>query len=123
MGAKVYKSLDELTPKQHKWLVEYLKTGEASTAAVRAGYSPNTAHAQGSAIKKQLAPLLKERMKEVMLADSMDLQEIFALWSKIGRDADESTKSRLKATELLAKALGGFVEKVEVKQVDSEWFK
>lgn len=37
----------KLTPKQRRFVLEYLLDGNATQAAVRAGYSPRTAHQQG----------------------------------------------------------------------------
>ena len=43
-----------LTPKQHRFVTEYLVDLNASQAAVRAGYSPRTAAQRGSRLLKNV---------------------------------------------------------------------
>ena len=43
-----------LTPKQHRFVTEYLVDLNASQAALRAGYSPRTAPQQGSRLLKNV---------------------------------------------------------------------
>lgn len=42
-----------------------------------------------------------------------DMEEINEFWTSVMRDKDESTKNRLRASELRAKASGAFIEKVQ----------
>lgn len=69
-------------------------------------------------IEKRRAELTKE-IKSNSIAE---LEDIFEFWTKVFRDKDEYMKNRIKASELLAKAKGGFIEKVEVKEVNTDWF-
>jgi phage terminase small subunit len=52
----------KLTPKQQRFLAEYLRDANATQAAVRAGYSARTAHVQGWRLLKnvEVARALKE---------------------------------------------------------------
>ena len=38
------------------------------------------------------------------------------------KNEDIKTNERLKASELLAKSQGAFIEKVEVKEIETDWF-
>jgi phage terminase small subunit len=42
------------------------------------------------------------------------MEEVNAFWTQIMRDKEQATKDRLKASELRARAAGGFVEHVNV---------
>ena len=63
-----------------------------------------------------------ELSKEIKSDSIASLEDIFKFWTKTFNDEDLKQADRLKASELLAKAKGGFVEKVEVKKVDTNWF-
>ena len=40
--------MDKLTPKQERFANEYIKTLNVTQSAIKAGYSPNSAHVTGS---------------------------------------------------------------------------
>lgn len=67
-GARV----DGLLPKQAKFVAEYLISGNATQAAIHAGYSPKTAHVIGQENLKKpaIASLLAE--KQVVIAKRQD---------------------------------------------------
>ena len=52
-----------------------------------------------------------------------DMVEINAFWTAVMRDKAQETKDRLKASELRARSAGGFIDRQELRMVDSEWFK
>ncbi len=126
---RIYKKGDKLTVKQEKWINEYIKCNDYTTASRNAGYkgSDDNLKAMGYQNSIKFKELLEEKRRE--LSDSLnkstiaELDDIFEFWTKTLKDNDEYMKNRLKASELLAKAKGAFVEKVEVKEVESEWFK
>jgi hypothetical protein len=66
----------ELTPKQRAFVLEYLKDRNATQAAIRAGYSPNTAAEQGYELlrKPQVAEFLAQQEQQMVT----DLREMFA---------------------------------------------
>lgn len=65
--AEAGKRVDGLLPKQAKFVAEYLVDGNATQAAIRAGYSPKTAYQSGAEnLKKpQIAALLSEKQTVV----------------------------------------------------------
>ena len=46
------------------------------------------------------------------------MEEVNAFWTKVMNDEHEKTQDRLKASELRAKAAGGFLERVELSGAD-----
>ena len=107
-----------LTPKQHRFVTEYLVDLNASQAALRAGYSPRTAPQQGSRLLKNvdvqaaIATQQSQQLQavEVRIEDVLrdlkaiahtDLQTLSEQSGIPARWAD-----KLKALELLMKHLG-----------------
>lgn len=125
---KPYKEGDKLTPKQERWIDEYLITNDYTTASRNAGYGGNDNNLKSIGYQNSLKfkDLLKKRREELtseIKSNSIaTLEDIFEFWTKMFNDPKASNKDKLKASELLAKAKGGFVEKVEVKKVDTDWF-
>jgi hypothetical protein len=65
MTVREVQSLSKLRPKQQKFLLAYATSGNATQAALQAGYSPTTARQQGSRI------LANKLTQEAMLAYGM----------------------------------------------------
>ena len=126
---KIYKPGDKLTPKQQKWIDEYIKCDDYTTASRNAGYNGNDAALRNMGYQNSIK--FKEILdaRRIEIAERLDkegianLEEIFSFWTDVFKDNTEYMKDRLKASELLAKAKGGFIEKVEVKPIESDWFK
>ena len=104
-----------LSDKQRAFVAEYLKDCNASQAAIRAGYASKNANVTGprllvnvrikTAIQEGQAALTSER-----IADAAELREF---WTGLVRQDDALMGERLKASELMAKALQMFTIKVE----------
>ncbi len=126
VNKKPWKLGDRLTSKQEKWIEEYIKCDNLTEATINAGYTcknPRAMGYQNSVRFKELIDKRRLEIKQEIKKDSIaNLEEVFEFWTKVFTDKNEAMKDRLKASELLAKAKGGFVEKVEVKQVDTDWF-
>lgn len=125
---KPYKQGDKLTPKQERWIDEYIKCNDFTTASRNAGYNGNnnTLRTIGYQNSLKFKDLIKERRVELsneIKSDSIaSLEDIFKFWTETFNNEDNKQTDRLKASELLAKAKGGFIEKVEVKKVNTDWF-
>ena len=123
-----YQKGDKLTPKQERWIDEYIKTNDYTTASRNAGYSGSNdnlraiGYQNSLKFKELLTERRKELSKELKKETVASLDEIFEFWTKTFTNKKEFMKNRLKASELLAKAKGGFVEKVEVKPIITDWF-
>lgn len=117
---------DSVTEKQKAW-IDYYKQGHTATEAARlAGYkakNDNSFQSIGAENLRKLAEFVKDRDSILESPRIADMQEINAFWTEIMRDNGADVKDRLKASELRARAAGGFVDRQEVALVDSEWFK
>ena len=125
---KPYIKGDKLTPKQEKWIDEYIKCNDYTTASRNAGYkgsntSLKTMGYQNSLkFKNLLNDRRKELTKEIINNSIAELEDIFTFWTNVFQNDEYSTRDRIKASELLAKSKGAFIEKVEVKEVNTDWF-
>ncbi len=126
---KVYKVGDKLTVKQQKWIDEYIKCDDYTTASRNAGYTGNDVTLknmgyQNSIKFKEIIETRKREVSEKINNDGVaELEEIFEFWTSVFKDEGNKMRDRIKASELLCKAKGGFIEKVEVKPIESDWFK
>ena len=91
--------------------------GNATEAALKAGYSPKTAYSQGQRLLKndEVKAAIAARQAPNSAARIADRQERQSFWTQIMRDPDEDMRNRLKAAELLGRSECDFVEKVELK--------
>ena len=125
---KPYKKGDKLTPKQERWIDEYIKCNDYTTASRNAGYSGNnnTLRTIGYQNSLKFKDLINDRRVElsnkITKKSIASLEDIFKFWTETFNNKENKQADRLKASELLAKAKGGFIEKVEVKKVDTDWF-
>lgn len=104
----------KLTQKQKIFCEEYIKTGNASDAARKAGYSPKTAPFIGAEnLKKpQISAYIKSRLDEQDAALVADANEVLRFYSAVMRGEirdqfglDPSLADRIKAADSLAKRL------------------
>ncbi len=127
-NVRIYKLGDKLTVKQQKWIDEYIKCDDYTTASRNAGYTgtdttlKNMGYQNSIKFKELLDARRLEISKKINNHNIAELEEIFEFWTNTFKDNSEETKNRIKASELLAKAKGGFIEKREVKVVDTDWF-
>lgn len=127
-----------MTPRQQKFCDEYLINGNATEAAIRAGYSRKTAKQTGSEnlAKPDLRAYIDEQLEKIHSAKIADAEEVLKYLTSVMRgehteqvlklvgegvqkitDIDVSAKERLKAAELIGKRYGLFTEKVGVEGV------
>ena len=112
----------KLTPKQKAFADYYIETGNATEAAIRAGYNKKTARQIGSMnlTKVDIKIYIEERLKEIENKRIADGKEVLEYLSKVmrGEEKDQfgleaSLQDRTKAAELLGKRYRLFTEKVE----------
>ena len=104
----------KLRPKQQAFVNAY--AGNATAAALAAGYSKKTAYSHGQRLLKnvEIQEAIKDREIKRMaptIATRLERQEF---WTSVLRSEDESMKDRLKAAELLGKSEGDFLERIEM---------
>ena len=101
-----------LTKKQQKFIQAY--SGNAADAARAAGYSSRTAKAIGFELltKPDIKEAIQERERE--RTDSMiaTREERQTFWTSVLRDPETELRDRLRASELLGKSEGDFLERV-----------
>lgn len=108
----VKQQYDKMTDLQKKWFDAYLTNRDGTLSAKIAGYSggrTTLAHV-GSMNKEKMQHMLDvmdTHAKEVVQAVS-SLTEIYRFWGETLVDQSHSMTNRLKASELLARALGAF---------------
>lgn len=105
---------DKLTAKQRRFVEAY--TGNATAAAIAAGYSEKTARFMGheNLTKPYILAEIKARdtiRSTPLIASRAERQQF---WSSVMRDKDQQMRDRLKAAELLGKSEADFVERQEI---------
>ena len=129
----------KLTEKQKRFVVEYIKDYNATQAAIRAGYSEQTAYSQGNRLLKkvEIKKAIKELQDEIRkgnIAEAIEVEEFLSLAMR-GEIEEEvvvtenigdyesrariikkqlSAKERIRAAELLGKRYALFTEKVDM---------
>lgn len=108
----------KLTAKQQRFVDAY--DGNATKAAIAAGYSPRSAYAVGQENMKKpvILAAIQARENERNAPLIMTREERQTMWSEIARDKGERTQDRLKASELLGKSEADFVERQEISGPD-----
>lgn len=103
----------KLTRKQRLWVDAYFgaSLGNAADAARYAGYK--NPRVSGSLLKRQLAPLLKEREEELRSKSALTPEECLSLLRQIAYDVHH--KDRLRAIELSLKVHGLLSDKLEIR--------
>lgn len=114
---------DKLRPKQKAFADYYIECGNATEAAVKAGYSKKTARQIGTEnlSKPSISEYIAERMKSVEEKRIATGDEVLRYLTSVMRgeekdqfELDASLQDRTKAAELLGKRYGLFKDKVEV---------
>ena len=108
---------ETLSAMQEKFCLEYRKhEGNATAAAMAAGYSERTAGSQGNRLLKNVE--IQKRIKE--LADDAIRKQIIGLdrralvLSKIAQDDGADTQARIRAIDVLNKMDGVYIFKAEI---------
>ena len=106
-----------MTPKQERFVAEYLLDMNATAAAIRAGYSRKSASAIGNEnLKKpEISEAIKKALEEKHSALIAERRERQRFWTETLRNEEEDMKNRLRASELLAKSECDFTEKVKAE--------
>lgn len=130
-----------LTTKQKRFCEEYLVSGNATDAALKAGYSKKTARSVGceNLTKPDIKNYIDEKLKEIESRKIADAAEVMRYLTSVMRNEtkeevpvvvnngdwsevqmvkkDTSIKDRNKAAEMLAKRFGILTDKVSLEIV------
>jgi len=105
----------EFTPRQKKFIAAY--NGNGAEAARKAGYSPKCADRQAEWLLRnpEIRAAIEKRETKTINKLIMDREERQAFWSEMARGEVPRTKAdhRLRASELLGKSEGDFLERRE----------
>ena len=105
-----------MTYKQELFIQEYIKTGNATSSAIKAGYSKKTARAIGQ--ENLTKPALKKRIEELSqkIANNniMAAKERQEYLTKLINSDYVKVSDKLKALDILNKMTGEYIQKVEV---------
>lgn len=126
--------MSKLTLKQQRFADEYIICGNATEAAIKAGYAPKAAYQTGAEnLKKpQIKSYIDKRLEELKSEKVADQQEVLEFLTSVMRgekqeqtlcsmgelgqtviDIDVGAKDRIKAAELIGKRHRLWTEKVE----------
>ncbi|MDH5017571.1 terminase small subunit [Limosilactobacillus fermentum] len=117
--------------KQQRFVDEYIISGNATQAAIKAGYSKKTANriATENLSKPVIKTAIDQRNAEIQSEKTMDMQEVMELLASIARgETTEETvtnkgdvietatrnSDKLKALELIGKRFGAWTDKKEI---------
>ena len=130
-GKEVSSITKRLTLKQQRFVDEYIISGNATQAAIKAGYSKKTANriATENLSKPVIKTAIDQRNAEIQSEKTMDMQEVMELLASIARgETTEETvtnkgdvietatrnSDKLKALELIGKRFGAWTDKKEI---------
>lgn len=120
-----------LTQKQQRFVDEYIISGNATQAAIKAGYSKKTAAvtATENLRKPNIKAAIEKRNEEIKSEKTADMVEVMEYLTSVMRGeqtesvatakgvydgVEVSAKDRIKAAELIGKRHGAWTDKKEV---------
>lgn len=104
-----------MTPKQSAFVDYYAASGNAVDAARKAGYKKPHPQGAENLQKPTIQQELAKRNKEITDRRIATIRERQEFWTAVlrGQEPDADMKDRLKASELLGKCHGDFIDRVE----------
>lgn len=107
-----------LTPRQKRFVE--LFDGNATEAARAAGFKNPNVYSNDLMKKPEIVAAIRAREKERNAEGIMTREQRQIFWSMIARDTSQKTTDRLRASELLARSEGDFLERHELTGADGE---
>lgn len=115
----------KLTPKQKRFVAEYLKTGNGTESARRAGYAGNDVTLANVATENLRKPYIAQaiekantkRSERLELEADWELKQCLDILEECRREGD--LKTAIQAVNTVGKLRGKFVQKIEVGLADS----
>ncbi|WP_282806453.1 terminase small subunit [Lactobacillus isalae] len=123
--------MTKLTQKQRRFIDEYIISGNATQAAIKAGYSKKTARkiGQENLTKPDIKAAIEKRNAEIQSKKTADMTEVMEYLTSVMRgeqtesvatskgvysNVEVSAKDRIKAAELIGKRNGAWTDKKEI---------
>lgn len=99
-----------MNSRQERFCLEYAASGNATKAAIAAGYSPKTARVQGNRLltKADIQRRLRELGTDIQTRKIAKIKDVQIFWSEVMQNPENKTADRLKASELIARSQGAF---------------
>lgn len=90
--------------------------GNITESAIAAGYSPKSAHSIGSKLLKnvEIQEAIKARQDKRLSLVIASREQRQAFWSEVMNDENLFMKDRLRASELLGRSEGDFLDRHEI---------
>ena len=124
-------SITKLTQKQRRFIDEYIISGNATQAAIKAGYSKKTAAvtATENLRNPNIKAEIEKRNAEIQSEKTADMTEVMEYLTSVMRGeqtesvatskgvfpgVEVSAKDRIKAAELIGKRNGAWTDKKEI---------
>lgn len=107
-----------LTPRQKRFVE--LFDGNATEAARAAGFKNPNVYSNDLMKKPEIVAAIQAREKERNADGIMTREQRQIFWTMIARDTSQKTTDRLRASELLAKSEGDFIERKELTGANGE---
>ena len=100
-----------MTDKQRVFAEHYAQSGNATQAAIAAGYSPRSAYSQGSRMLKndEVAAFLRQLQADLAAKRTADAQEVRETLTAFLRDGKQKTCDRLRAADQLLRSGGEYL--------------
>lgn len=106
-----------LTEQQKKFCDNFIKSGNATQSYMDAGYTAKGAAARANASRlltyDNVKEYIEQRSKSIEKDTIAGIQEVKEFWTEILRSEKQDVKDRMKASELMAKTYGAFLDRVE----------
>ena len=105
-----------MTHRQELFIQEYIKTGNATNSAIKAGYSKKTARSIGQRLltNVDIKKKIEELSQKIACNSIMTAKERQEYLTKLINAADVKVSDKLKALDILNKMTGEYTQKVEV---------
>jgi len=109
----------KLTPKQERFVEEYIVDLNATQAAIRAGYSPKTAEQQGYQLLQNTSVQagIQQAMDERSKRTDVDADYVVTELRKVVEADSTPAAARVTALTVLARHLGMLTDKLETKEL------
>ena len=115
-----------MTHRQELFIQEYIKTGNATISAIKAGYSKRTARSIGQSLllNVDIRNKISELSQRIANNNIMTAKERQEYLTKLINSDDVKVSDKLKALDILNKMTGEYIQKVEVNgEIKSDPFK
>ena len=115
-----------MTHRQELFIQEYIKTGNTTNSAIKAGYSKRTAKSIGQRLLTfvNIKKRIEELSQKIANNNIMTAKERQEYLTKLINSDDVKVSDKLKALDILNKMTGEYTQKVEVNgEIKTDPFK